>query len=81
MQVFQREASFVAIIKPEVLYKNPFCRALICLKFINQVVTKNYSGTFLGKDACQADSGGPLTWLDPKTNSRKLVGVVSFGKG
>jgi len=34
-----------------------------------------------GKDACQADSGGPLTWLDPNTNSRKLVGVVSFGKG
>ena len=46
---------------------------------MNQVATKNY--TFLGKDACQADSGGPLTWLDPKTNSRKLIGVVSFGKG
>ena len=40
-----------------------------------------YTCTLLGRDACQSDSGGPLTWLDPKTQTRKLIGVVSFGKG
>jgi len=32
-------------------------------------------------DACTGDSGGPLTWLDPKTDQVKLCGVVSFGSG
>jgi len=33
------------------------------------------------KDSCTGDSGGPLTWLDTKTDEVKLIGVVSFGKG
>jgi len=33
------------------------------------------------KDACAGDSGGPLTWLDPKSGQIKLVGIVSFGEG
>jgi len=32
------------------------------------------------KDACQADSGGPLAWLDPKTDEVKLIGAVSYGR-
>merc|ERR1711973_35700 len=32
-------------------------------------------------DTCTGDSGGPLTWLDPKTDQVKLCGVVSFGTG
>jgi len=32
-------------------------------------------------DTCTGDSGGPLTWLDPKTDQVKLCGVVSFGSG
>merc|ERR1719312_1126636 len=31
------------------------------------------------KDACTGDSGGPLTWLDLKSEQLKLIGVVSFG--
>lgn len=34
-----------------------------------------------GKDACKADSGGPLVCIEPKSGVKKLVGVVSFGKG
>jgi len=30
-------------------------------------------------DACSGDSGGPLAWVDPKTNQVKLIGSVSFG--
>jgi len=30
-------------------------------------------------DACIGDGGGPLAWLDPKTDQVKLSGVVSFG--
>jgi len=30
-------------------------------------------------NACHGDSGGPLAWLDPKTDQVKLSGVVSFG--
>jgi len=32
-------------------------------------------------DACKGDSGGPLAWLDPKTDQVKLSGVVSWGAG
>jgi len=32
-------------------------------------------------DTCSGDSGGPLTWLDPKTDQVKLSGVVSWGTG
>jgi len=32
------------------------------------------------KDACQRDSGGPLTLRDPKTDEIKLIGAVSFGR-
>jgi len=31
------------------------------------------------KDACSGDSGGPLTWRDPKTDEIKLIGAVSWG--
>ena len=31
-------------------------------------------------DACQVDSGGPLTWYDTQSGKWKLVGV-SFGIG
>merc|ERR1712029_533638 len=30
-------------------------------------------------NVCVGDSGGPLTWTDPKTDKVKLVGVSSFG--
>jgi len=29
-------------------------------------------------DACTGDGGGPLTWLDPKTDEVKLIGAVSI---
>merc|ERR550534_2460079 len=32
-------------------------------------------------DACQADSGGPLTWLNPQTNHLEQIGIVSWGYG
>lgn len=31
------------------------------------------------RDSCDGDSGGPLLWLDPKTNRFQLAGLVSFG--
>lgn len=34
-----------------------------------------------GKDSCQGDSGGPLWWIDPNSRIRRLVGIVSNGKG
>ncbi|CAH1402814.1 unnamed protein product [Nezara viridula] len=34
-----------------------------------------------GKGGCMGDSGGPVTYLDPKTNRYTLVGLVSFGSG
>jgi len=32
-------------------------------------------------DACKGDSGGPLAWIDPKTDEVKLIGAVSYGFG
>jgi len=32
-------------------------------------------------DTCNGDIGGPLAWLDPKTDQVKLSGVVSWGAG
>jgi len=32
-------------------------------------------------DACYGDSGGPMAWIDPKTEEVKLIGVVSYGFG
>jgi len=32
-----------------------------------------------GIGSCKGDSGGPMTWLDPKTSVVKLVGVCSYG--
>eukprot|EP00095_Tigriopus_kingsejongensis_P000906 maker-scaffold186_size273091-snap-gene-1.33 protein:Tk00906 transcript:maker-scaffold186_size273091-snap-gene-1.33-mRNA-1 annotation:"PREDICTED: trypsin-7-like" len=34
-----------------------------------------------GKDSCQGDSGGPLWWVEPVTHVRRLIGIVSNGKG
>lgn len=33
------------------------------------------------KDSCQGDSGGPLQIVLPKTETAKVVGIVSFGMG
>jgi len=32
-----------------------------------------------GKGSCHGDSGGPLAWLDPKTDKVMLQGLVAFG--
>ncbi|BET01142.1 serine-type endopeptidase activity [Nesidiocoris tenuis] len=32
------------------------------------------------RNSCQANSGGPLVWLDPETNRYTQVGIVSYGK-
>jgi len=32
-------------------------------------------------DACKGDSGGPLAWIDPRTEEVKLIGAVSWGWG
>jgi len=32
-----------------------------------------------GIGSCMADSGGPLTWVDPNSSRAKLIGVVSWG--
>jgi len=34
-----------------------------------------------GDVSCKADSGGPLTWLDPRTSKGKVIGVVLWGIG
>lgn len=34
-----------------------------------------------GKDSCQGDSGGPLSCLISENGPRKLIGIVSWGRG
>jgi len=43
------------------------------IRCVGQVHNENVS--------CKADSGGPLTWLDPRTAKGKVIGIVSWGIG
>lgn len=55
------------------------CKSRYNMKSFDTVFCAGYEEG--GTDTCQGDSGGPVVYVDPKTNSRTLVGVVSWGRG
>jgi len=59
----------------------PFVPHGVCKDIFSQLTPQEMCAGDIenGKiDSCVGDSGGPLAWLDPKTDQVKLSGVVSF---
>ncbi|XP_033114876.1 sushi, von Willebrand factor type A, EGF and pentraxin domain-containing protein 1-like [Anneissia japonica] len=61
----------------------PVVGQTVCRRAHTDTVTDNMFclGGNEGEDACNGDSGGPVTYLDPETGEWKLVGLVSWGVG